>query len=286
MNIKCIICDNATQDIFTRGKYHFLKCEECTFIFVDPHQLKKDYYKQYENSLLSLKYYQATQSYDHRSFVERLAMIDKLVSKAGNLLEIGSNIGTFLKAAQEKGWKTVGIEPNKAVQQYTRQNLPNTLIYNKFFNSRTARNITEKYDLIYSSDVIEHVDDPVAFITAAKNLLKRNGLLVMVTPDFDSILTRAFQIKPKEHLTYFNKRSITKLSNITGLEIVSLQNTHRYRNIKAMLHSTTLKQSNHTLLFRMVQIINLLNIQSLVERVLDLFKEDIFIVLKPRPNQS
>jgi len=251
-------------------------------IYVDPKQTSSDYNRQYEKDLSSpLKYYSKIEAYDKISFSERLRYLKKYFPKPGTLLEIGSSSGTFLKTAQKSNWQVVGIEPNISKCKEFRSHNKDVKIHNEFFNLDFAKKHKRKYDLIYSSDVIEHIQNPTLFLKACKFLLNKNGYLVTVTPDFDNILTKIFQIKPTEHLFYFNKKNIEFLYKKSSLKIIEKKNIHRRRNISAMLYSTTFTDpKNQRGLMPFVKLINTLRLNIFIEKLIDLFKEDLLIVAK------
>ncbi len=43
--------------------------------------------------------------------------------------------------------------------------------------------IDKKFDLIYSNNVLQHVNDPVAFLTSIKELTSENGVIIITCPD-------------------------------------------------------------------------------------------------------
>jgi hypothetical protein len=73
-------------------------------------------------------------------------------------------------------------------------------------------------------DVLEHVVDPDAFLTALEALLTEDGWLVIVTPDVDSWAARLMRGKwwhyRSAHLNFFNLRSLSCLLEKHGLAIV------------------------------------------------------------------
>lgn len=279
---KCIVCKQKSVLKITRKEFSIFECNNCGMIFVNPDQIDSNYYQQYEEDISSpMLYYKSIEEYDRRSFKKRLQFMDKYFPEKGSLLEIGSNTGTFLRVAKEHGWSVYGVEPNKAICEEFKKKVKDIPIYNCFFDEKFVKNTTRKYDLIYSSDVIEHVPDPVSFLVNARKLLKKDGHIVIVTPDFDSLLTRLFQIKPTEHLVYLNKKNIKLLYKKAGLSIVNVQNIHRYRNVKAMLYSTTFTDKNNLdVLMVMVKFINFFRLNHLAEYFVNFFKEDLLIISK------
>jgi 2-polyprenyl-3-methyl-5-hydroxy-6-metoxy-1,4-benzoquinol methylase len=55
-----------------------------------------------------------------------------------------------------------------------------------------------KFDVIHSSDAIEHFTEPTAIMRAFVDRLAPGGLLVVSTPNYDSRLRKVFQLKPTE----------------------------------------------------------------------------------------
>jgi 2-polyprenyl-3-methyl-5-hydroxy-6-metoxy-1,4-benzoquinol methylase len=278
---KCVICKGKKIRLkFHHKGFAILECKSCHMVFVDPDSVDKNYQKQYvENVSSPLDYYKAIESYDEKSFKERLNLLNKYFPKSRSLLEIGSNTGTFLKTAKNIGWNVTGIEPNKLICKEFMKKNKNIKIYKNFFDKEFIKKHKKKYDLIYSSDVIEHVHNPVEFMSLTKKLLKKDGLVVTITPDFDNILSKLFQIKPTEHLIYLNKKNIKELYKRAKQNIIEVKNIHRYRNLNGMLYSTTFTDKNNRgNLYGLVKLINLFKIKKFVEFILDFFKEDIFVV--------
>ncbi|MFH1900307.1 MAG: hypothetical protein ABIJ83_03505 [Patescibacteria group bacterium] len=108
---RCIVCQQTSKLKFKYKNYRILQCPHCSMIFVDPKSIDQNYKKQYENNISSpMNYYKKTESYDIKSFEERLLYLKKYFKKPKSLLEIGSNTGTFLKTAFSKGWEVSSPE--------------------------------------------------------------------------------------------------------------------------------------------------------------------------------
>ena len=85
---------------------------------------------------------------------------------------------------------------------------------------------SREYDIIILGNVIEHVLDPVELLSIVRQILKKNGLLVIVAPnDFSSlheylleheIIDKRFWLCYPDHITYFNKDSMENLLKDKG----------------------------------------------------------------------
>jgi len=86
----------------------------------------------------------------------------------------------------------------------------------------------ESYDLIFMIQTIEHVEKPAAILSSIFKLLKKNGKLVIVTDNTDSLDFKIYKDKywggyhfPR-HWNLFNKKSLSKLAVKSGFEVEDL----------------------------------------------------------------
>ena len=104
--------------------------------------------------------------------------------KPQRVLEVGCGNGSALKAVQNL-WPNaacIGVEPvPSAVKAAQAQGTP---VLQGMMGSALPHEIAgQRYDVIYSVHVIEHTDDPVAFLRAIKELLAPQGRLVVTCPN-------------------------------------------------------------------------------------------------------
>jgi hypothetical protein len=60
------------------------------------------------------------------------------------------------------------------------------------------------------------------------------------TPDIGRWAARLLQVKPVEHIHYFDASTMERLVRQAGLDVVGIEPLDRYHNLTAMVHSTTL----------------------------------------------
>jgi SAM-dependent methyltransferase len=92
-----------------------------------------------------------------------------------------------------------------------------TLNYNIFDKSPEMR---ARYDIIFLLDVIEHVEDPVAFLRAAAYYSKPKGVVVINVPSMPR-LASAYD-EALRHLRRYSKASLRQDMSNAGLETVSI----------------------------------------------------------------
>lgn len=142
------------------------------------------------------------------------------LASGARLLDVGSGYGYFRKAAQQAGWQADGTEISHhaasiAKEDYGFETFVGTL------NDFSERGYCQPYDLLTMFDVIEHVDDPVALLRVAAELLKPGGICVIRTPNLLSIEAEVFKNHyhslKREHLHYFSSASLCFAMECAGL---------------------------------------------------------------------
>jgi 2-polyprenyl-3-methyl-5-hydroxy-6-metoxy-1,4-benzoquinol methylase len=87
-----------------------------------------------------------------------------------------------------------------------------------------------KFDVIFLGNVLEHVLDPAALVDQLKNLLEKDGLLVITVPNDFSDLQRflldsnkvyeEYWIAYPDHLNYFNLNNLSRLLSDRNLPVI------------------------------------------------------------------
>jgi 2-polyprenyl-3-methyl-5-hydroxy-6-metoxy-1,4-benzoquinol methylase len=156
----------------------------------------------------------------------RLELIRQL-RPSGKLLEIGCARGDFLSVACEV-FDACGVEPNPDLAESASRVAP------------VHRDVIERtpwsgFDVIASFHVIEHVDSPQSFIKAASQRLNPGGLLVIETPNIDSLPFRLLKTKWRqfipEHYYFFTPKTMTKLLSDHDLKLEKCVSIGKYASL-------------------------------------------------------
>ena len=89
------------------------------------------------------------------------------------ILEIGGGDGFIAKKIHEQGYEITSIDQIPKFPQYFPVIIGNAAKLN--FES-------EKFDIIFSSHVIAHIDEIESFFAECKRVLKKNGLMIHIVP--------------------------------------------------------------------------------------------------------
>jgi 2-polyprenyl-3-methyl-5-hydroxy-6-metoxy-1,4-benzoquinol methylase len=156
----------------------------------------------------------------------RLELI-RTVTPSGRLLEVGCARGDFLRVARDY-FDACGVEPNPELAAASIQAAP-------VYQDVIERTPWSDFDVIASFHVIEHVDSPRSFIRASAEKLKCGGLLVIETPNIDSLPYKIFrdgwrQFIP-EHYFFFSPRTISRLLSDSGLKAERVMTIGKYASL-------------------------------------------------------
>lgn len=164
----------------------------------------------------------------HRRIALESLVIWLPAKPGGQLLEIGCGNGERLELLRDLGWQVYGIEPDaKAAQAAKARNL------DIFAGELQAGHLpTGSFDAILMSHVIEHVPNPREIIAECLRLLCPGGVLIMLTPNTQSLGHRWFRqnwlpLDPPRHLHLFNRHNLSKMCQETGFSPVQCTSTPR-----------------------------------------------------------
>lgn len=136
------------------------------------------------------------------------------------ILEIGSHIGTFLAACVNvfPEARVSGIEPDRGAAEFSRTAAKaeiHQMTFDNFCNSYSG----EKFDVIVSFAVLEHIHDPLGFMNMVRGIIKPGGAVFFEVPNMHSHSTGWpfwYDWYLKEHLFHFSAPTIRRLFAQSG----------------------------------------------------------------------
>jgi SAM-dependent methyltransferase len=132
-------------------------------------------------------------------------------------LDVGCGRGHNLLIFDRLGFDVEGIELSEGQADYVQ----NILKYRVHRTDIHDFNSTKQYDCILAAHVLEHVNDPHAFVRSLKKCLAPDGLLILETPlvnDWGQELDRYRDIY---HTMFFDFFTLALLGEMNGLRFVS-----------------------------------------------------------------
>lgn len=242
--INCEICGSESSFFITKNKHNLYKCVSCKLIFVSPMPTNteyiygKTYFKGHDKKFGYVEYDRDKQAMKS-VFLKYLQIIDKyLGGKRGNLLDIGSATGFFMKLAKDFGWSAEGIDISPWASLIGKKE--GLRIHR---GSLEAGTFSEKhFDVATLFDVFEHFIFPRNMLKNVNLILKKGGLLVINTPDSNSywarILGRYWQaLVPPEHLYLFNQNNIKILLEEYGFQVLEVRKVGKKFTLEYILYT-------------------------------------------------
>ncbi len=238
VEVGCVMCGSGpgTHEVISalsaRGaRLGLVRCKACSLVFLSPRLASvREVYE--SDAIKNSIYYAESIEDDKDTFRQRLALAGAFLKNKKTVLDIGASVGTFLAVCRESGFTGLhGVELN-----------PGSRAQAKALFSLTLTNDLPagvKADLANMSDLIEHLEDPLAYLKGLRAYMRDDGILLITTPDFERWITRLVNIKPEEHLFYFTKETLRQLLEMAGYEVLHLGNTTRFVRFRHLVSSST-----------------------------------------------
>jgi len=222
---------------------------------------------------------------------ERISILKELLEndlKTKKILEIGSGSGILIAKLIMEGAECYGIEPDEKMC------MSSSYIFQKNdIDIKVVRAIGENipfkgdyFDLIISFQVVEHVEDVESVIRETKRLLKKNGLIYFVIPNYYSFWEGHYGVL---WLPLFNKslakiyvkllkrdssfidtlhfiipKKIRNIFNDAGLEVVSMGELEWMERMKSVKFNTW---GNTYILQKIVLLLKKLRMNTIVAKL-------------------
>lgn len=163
----------------------FRKCESCQSFSVIDHSMVNENYQNLSSDFWI-------------NYVEMNAGIESMISFAERCL-LGADIRSFIDVGcgfgfvvdyfkKAYGAQSLGLE--KSSYGKVGAEKLNINIRSEYSDEFCATN-NAKFDVVYSSEVIEHVEDPLKFLKYLKELCSINGRIIITTPNSNFIKNEA-----------------------------------------------------------------------------------------------
>lgn len=180
---------------------------------------------------------------DHALF--GLMLLDMFSTGKGKLLEIGSGTGEFIHAALQAGWDAVGIEPSIDSRAYAKYKYDVDLLpgyWGDEAEEDTDLLLDHKYEAVACWHVLEHIADPVAFLTDLREQLQPDGTIYITVPNKNSFTNEAYGVysplfTEEDHLYHYSEHTLALLLAKSGLRPVALFTRQLPSGLDALLQA-------------------------------------------------
>jgi len=234
--VSCPLCGGLrSRTAAVKFGLRLARCRGCGLIFANPRLRRAEVEKRYDSPEFLAEYLKAHRAtpagYDRASLADRyrpyLDMIRGRLHPGAKLLDVGCGAGFFLKEAEAEGWAAEGTEISRSLAAYGREVVGVTV---RLGTLEELNGPPGSRDIVTLFDVLEHVPEPQRTLEEVGRLLRPDGLVLISTPDYGSLsrlfLGKAWAVlSPAEHLSLFTEKTLRKLVEGSGLELLSITNT-------------------------------------------------------------
>lgn len=201
--MKCRLCNSKDIKTFTvESRYYY--CNNCELIFIDSSNFSSESkehqsYLQHENTPQNEGYVNM-----FKDFIEQL--IEEYVDEINTVLEYGCGPGPVLAdLLEDRGLKVKKYDPFF----YPEQNF-----------------LEHKYDLITSTEVFEHFQDPKKEVQKLVNLMKTGSYLAVMTSFHQGIehFKNWWYRRDLTHIAFYNLNTFKYIEKEYPLQIIKTNN--------------------------------------------------------------
>lgn len=193
-------------------KIDIYKCKQTGYKFYYPFNLSGDskFYEHFQN----FDWYYMPWKWEHE-------ITKSYLSDDMNVLEVGCAQGAFIKKINElfSLKNTVGLELNESAVAKNEK----WCILNEYVQD-FSKNNKEKFDLVCSYQVLEHIADVSSFLEAKVACLKKGGKLIISVPNNDSYIKDADNClnEPPHHMGLWNENSLKSLEQLFPVKVLNI----------------------------------------------------------------
>jgi SAM-dependent methyltransferase len=160
----------------------------------------------------------------------RRALLLGEARRGERVLDLGCGAGRFVAALRDAGAEPVGVELAAAALERARRNVPGADL--RLVEPGGALPLGHgEVDLVWCSEVLEHVPDTVAFLTEVRRVLRRGGRLVVTVPDHGRLRRLLIALARHDahydplgqHVRFYTRESLARALHATGFAGVRIE---------------------------------------------------------------
>lgn len=225
---KCVFCGGDSRQLFERFDVPIRGCLLCELRFAEFEISAKhcseyfgdDYFDGGQDGYTD---YLATRESMTRLGSRYAQIVSRHIASKGRVLDVGAAAGYQLKAFIDAGWTGEGLEPNKKMAEFARNELGLAI---HACTLGTYVPADGPFDLVTMFQVISHVPNPVSALQDIAKITKIDGHCLVETWDYKSLTARIVgkswhQNSPPRVLYWFTRGLLDQMFASVGFQPVA-----------------------------------------------------------------
>lgn len=233
--IDCPICDASNYSLLLKeDRYNMgvetVICNQCSLIYINPRPTesemsdfyKLDYRKFYESiEVPTEEYIKNGPFFKRASFV--LNSLKCFLNDAKTFIDIGCAEGSLIKMVEDNysKIKTYGIEPSVGFGNFAKENVNGDIFIGTYQNF-IKENTEEKFDILATTHVLEHILNPNEYLKALGSLMHEQSILYIEVPNIMDKRMKGIGNVHLGHVLSYDPRTIKILLENSGFEIIDI----------------------------------------------------------------
>lgn len=230
MNRPCPVCGGSEAvALLRKERLQLTRCSACGMVHANPlpEEASAEYYDR-----LGKPYYVSSDKlagdYAPTRFNRELALVRRF-HPAGEVLDVGCSTGGFLHQLERRFpgvYRGTGIEVSRPAVDHARAQgirvLDASLLTHDFGERR--------FDVITFWAVLEHLANPGDFLRRSRGLLRPEGTLLVLVPNYRALAVRLLGSRYRyilpQHVNYFSRGSLRDLLIRSGFRVACEGGSH------------------------------------------------------------
>jgi SAM-dependent methyltransferase len=229
--VPCALCgnDEFKEQLCCEG-FAYVRCKRCGLVQINPQPEQTEVIRRYQegSGAAYLSYELANEAaflrlqemaLEDAGFEEIEAALARGNAAAPKVLDIGCATGALLEKLRDRGWACAGVEISPSAE-YARNERGLDV---RQTSLEKARFPDASFDLVLASHLIEHLNDPAAFVREACRVLAPGGYFLVTTPNIAGFQARLFQSRWRsaifDHLYLFSVKTLSALLRQSGFAV-------------------------------------------------------------------
>lgn len=210
--------------LFNRGEFIvYEKCQRCGVVLRNPRLPPSERLSIYEDKILP-DAQKALLPKNQLHYAHILREINRLYPEGAprRLFDFGCGAGGFLLEARKAGFDVMGLELNKDLAQFVRDRYQIPVFQGLIDHPDFAQ---ERFNLILSAQVFEHLLDPRQTLLDLKKHLEAPGFVLIEVPNQLAIKERLRRgaTMDDSHIFYFSAKAMRWMLEDCGFEVLKVQ---------------------------------------------------------------
>ncbi len=230
----CPLCASRnTVHAFAKDGVVYRRCAACGFRFsgTEVNANFQTSLAEYPSAYLQYLAADAADERNHEALVSAIRRFGGSLAD-GSILDVGCGSGKFVRFLRSRGIEAYGVEPAEALfDQFLAAD--ESWFFRDVDTAVTA--LGGSCPVVIAVDVVEHVEDPVAFLRSLHAVASPGGRVIISTPDAGSFVARALGPRwhhcNRFHLSLFSELTLARAAARANLGIGAVERPGRLRSV-------------------------------------------------------